>query len=149
MTLHYGTPFSAGGLWPHPSIDTAETIELEALSRCFGNPFGQGVLWRVEAVRYSGCTLDQFGGENYYVTDSRLELFAFPVTRWTPCGATIVGVAGRNKWCDLRPSAKQWASRTPRDALEQLVERRRRQIYILERQTARARSELDLTCPPA
>ena len=149
MTLHYGTPFSAGGLWPHPSIDTAETMVRQRWADQLHDRAVPDLLFRVEAVRYSGCTLDQFGGENYYVTDSRLELFAFPVTRWTPCGATIVGVAGRNKWCDLRPGAKQWASRTPRDALEQLVERRRRQIYILERQMARARSELDLTCPPA
>jgi len=41
----------------------------------------------------------------------------------------------------LRAGAKQWASRSVREAIEQLQERRRRQIWVLERKLSRARDD--------
>lgn len=97
-------------------------------------------LWRIEAVRYSGCQIDQFGGENYYVTEPRLELFAQYVKKWTPTGARLC--CGRH--VDLRDGAKQYASRTVDEALAQFKRRRDAQIWILERQLSRAMAERDL-----
>ena len=98
-----------------------------------------GWLIRAEAVRYSGCSLTEYDGEEYYVTDPAVELFAFPVKRYTPCGATLRDIwsGARERFVDLRPG-KQWASRTAREAVQQLVDRRKRQQWILNKQLRRA-----------
>lgn len=102
-----------------------------------------GWLIRAEAVRYSGCSITEWGGEDYYVTDPAVELFAFPVRRYTPCGATLLNIwsGARERFVNLQDPRKQWASRTAREAIEQLVERRKRQRWILERQLQRAADE--------
>lgn len=107
---------------------------------------GTGVLYRVEAVRYSGCTLTAWDSEEYYTTSPRLEVFGFAVERWTPHGATLRSEwAGcRKKWVDLRDGANQFASRNLADAVQQFAERRRRQIWVLSRQLSRAEEELVL-----
>lgn len=144
MTLHYGSPFSAPGIAFSmlPFLPEAERTEREKWTRWCGGETPD-LVWRIEAVSYSACSIDQFGGENYYSTDPRLELFGIPVVRWTEHGATV-NHAGRT-WTDLREGNKQWASLTPADALKEFAERRRRQIYILERKLRRARLELGLT----
>jgi hypothetical protein len=75
-----------------------------------------------------------------------LEVHAYPVLRETPCGATLLNIwsGARPKWVDLREGAKQWASRSVREAVEQFAERRRRQVWILNRQVLRAEYERDL-----
>lgn len=144
MGLAYGAPFAAPGVWLYSSLDTieaAETNERKSWARRFLNHPVPDLLWRVEAVRYAGCSLDVNGCENYYTTDSRLELFGIAVKKWTEHGARI---EHGNRWVDLRDGAKQWASRTPLAALAQFETRRKAQIYILERQLSRARVELAL-----
>lgn len=155
MGLSYGQAFESpetcfrSGLLTLPDAETA----VRANWALRGVPDAE-LVWRVEAVRYSACSLDVNGCENYYTTAPRLELFGFRVLRWTQHGATLDRTVsqsgiGRNKWVDLRPGAKQWASRTPSDALSQFANRRRRQLYILERQMRRARDELNLAvCEP-
>lgn len=105
-----------------------------------------GWLFRVEAVRYSTATLTVWGGEEYGTTAPALELFAFPVKRWTPCGATLRDIwsGARERFVDLRPDAKQWASRTPEEAVRQLLARRRRQDWVLSRKLDRCRDEMRL-----
>jgi hypothetical protein len=103
-------------------------------------------LFRVEAVSYS-YTVDA-DREEYGSTDPRLEAFALEVLRFTEHGATLREMSGaRNRWVNLRPGAKQYASRTVAEAVEQFASRRRAQIYILRRQLARAERELALTQP--
>lgn len=128
MGLAYGTPIPV--TVDGPQVAGAATI---AESR---TPGGSEYLWRVEAVSYS--VSDGWGG--YSSTGPRLELFLRYVTKWTPCGARIEG----GRWVDLREGRKQWASRTPEEALVQFRARRLAQIHILERQLARARLELEL-----
>lgn len=103
-----------------------------------------GWLIRAEANRYSSCVLDVNGREDYYVSDPRIELFAFPVLRFTPCGATLKDIwsSAKQRWVDLRPGAKQWASRTGTEAIEQLRERRRRQVWVISRQQRRAEDDM-------
>lgn len=105
----------------------------------------EGWLFRVDTVRYAYC-LDP-DGDVWGSTDPTLEVQAYPVLRWTPCGATVKDIWGGkgDKWVDLRPNAKQWASRSVREAIEQLQERRRRQIWVLERKLSRARDDHYLT----
>ena len=100
-----------------------------------------GMLWRVEAVRYSGCELTEWGGEDYYTTAPRLEIFGEEVGKWTPCGARL---RHSGRWVDLRDGAKQYASRTVAEAVAQFARRREGQIYILRRQLRRAEEELSL-----
>lgn len=135
--MHYGTVIKRG------AILEAETAARERHSHYY-EPVGW--LYRVEANRYSGCSLDVNDCENYYVTSPRLEAFAFPVERWTPCGATLKGIwsGARLRWVDLRPGAKQWASRTVEEAIRQLGERRRRQLWVLGKQVRRAEEEKHL-----
>lgn len=99
-------------------------------------------VFRVEAVSYAQS--DEYGD---FVRSSapKLEVTAFDVRKWTECGATLnVYSGGRPKWVDLRTGHKQWASRTIEEAVRQFGERRRRQIYVLQRQLARAQYEHDL-----
>lgn len=130
--MAYGTPIPRTRFGPQ--LDVAES---QARNRWVD---GFEYLWRVEGVRYSGCEIDQFGLENYYLTDPRLELFAVSVKKWTPTGARLW--TGRH--VDLRDGAKQFASRTVAEALAQFERRRRAQIWILERQLLRAKTELRL-----
>jgi hypothetical protein len=121
----------------------------------YGTPLKQAREWqwegdhlfRVEAVSYAAIQpyADPVSGEGaWYTTDPRLEVTGYEVRNWTEHGATLETFS-RRKWVDLRPHAKQWASRTIEEAVEQFRLRRKRQIYILERQLARARYEMDLT----
>lgn len=135
MGRHYGTPIPR--TIDGPQLAAAES---EARRRTVS---GFEYLWRVEGVRYAGCQLDQFGGENYYLTDPRLELFALSVKKWTPTGARLWD--GRH--VDLRDSAKQYASRTVAEALQQFKRRREAQIWVLQRQLRRAETELRLCGP--
>lgn len=145
MGRAYGTPVPQ--TIDGPQIRAAERTALDSLDRSYrGCP--PDVLWRIEAVSYSGCSLDQFGGEHYYSTDPRLELFALPVHKWTPHGATLEEWSGaRRRWVRLDEGGKEYASRTPEQALRQFAARRRAQIHILQAQLARARRELALTGP--
>lgn len=139
MTRHYGTPVH---------LEDLEAASVQAQQRLAGDGDEVGVLFRVEAVRYSGCALTEWGGEDYYVTDPKLETHAYWVHKWTEHGATLREMNGaRRRWVDLRPGAKQWASRDLGEAVRQFAERRRRQIYVLNRQLDRAKAELALTEP--
>lgn len=137
MTLAYGTRITA-------DLEAAEQAAIAKHSHYYTEAVGW--VFRAEAVRYAAIQpyADPVTGDGeWYTTAPRVELFAFPVVRWTPCGATIKNIWGRrySTFVDLRPGRKQYASRTAREAVEQLVERRRRQLYILNRQIARAKEE--------
>lgn len=104
------------------------------------------LLWRVVAQSYS-YTIDA-DTDTYGSSDPQLELHPVDVLKWTPCGATINWPGnGRRKfrWVDLREDAKQFASRTPAEALDQFAAKCRRRIYVLQRKLARAEQELALT----
>lgn len=102
-----------------------------------------GFLYRVEAVSYSVCVDPD--REEYSSTSPALEVNAYSVRNWTAHGATLDIYSGaRPKWVDLRPGAKQWASRTAREAVQQFLNRRNRQIWILDRQRQRAKFEAGL-----
>lgn len=108
----------------------------------FGSvPEGADVLWRCEARCYS-YTIDADRDE-YGVTDPRLEMTWWIVKRWTPCGARLE--CGKYVNLDKSISRREWASRTPAEALESFRARRKRQIGILENQVHRAKAELALT----
>lgn len=134
--MHYGTPLG----------DTAEAAARER----HHYPEAVGWLYRVVANRYAAVHHDGYsesGHGEWYTTGPTLEVFAFPVLRWTPKGATIKDIWGRRsltRWVNLEPGSKQYASRTATEAVEQLAERRRRQLYILAKQTRRAQEELAL-----
>lgn len=150
MVRAYGTPVRLHDL------EGTQAEAVKRLKHCFAPnvepPCGWHTpphLFRVEAVRYAGCSLTEWGGEDYYVTDPKLEVHAYEVHKWTEHGATLVQFSGaRRQWVDLRSPGKQWASRSVVIAVEQFALRRERQIYILERQLARARQELHLTQTP-
>ena len=98
-------------------------------------------LFRIEAVSYAQS--DEYGD---FVRSSTpaLEVSAYPVAKWTECGATLkIWSGARPKWVDLRPG-KQWASRTIEEAVRQFEQRRARQIWILQRQLASAEYERKL-----
>lgn len=124
---------------------TIEDAERHALD-CAYCPQGAspcGFLYRVEAVSYSYIIDADY--EEYGSTAPALELQAYRVRNWTTYGATLSIYSGaRPKWVDLRPGAKQWASRSAREAVEQFAARRKRQLYVLEGQMLRARYELQL-----
>lgn len=134
MRLAYGT-----ALRDHATIEDAEEAAIARHSYYYTDVAGW--LIRADVVRYS-YTVDA-DREHYGVTDGQIELWAFPVERWTPCGATMKDIWSGSglRWVDLRPGAKQWASRTAIEAVAQLDERRRRLIYILERKLDRARDD--------
>lgn len=145
MGRAYGTPIPQ--TIDGPQIPVAERSAEDALHGWYAGPPPE-VLWRVEAVSYS-YTVDA-DREEYGSTDPRLEIFPLEVLRFTEHGATLREMSGaRNRWVDLRPNAKQYASRTVAEAVEQFASRRRAQIYILQRQLARAERELALTQPQA
>ena len=124
-------------------LGSAERHAVDSAHYREGEP-GVKFLFRVEAVSYSYIINADF--EEYGSTAPVLELTAYRVQKWTPHGATLADTysGARPKWVDLRPGAKEWASRTAREAVEQFAARRRRQLYILDRQASRARRELQL-----
>lgn len=135
--MAYGTK-----LLDHSSIEAAQSAAYER-SRQYMPVSAVGVLYRVSAVSYA--VSDGWG--DYISSGPGLELDVYPVAHWTPCGARLhyaerAGADG--KWVDLRPRAKQWASRTAREALEQFLARRKGQLHILGRQLRRAQEEHDL-----
>lgn len=137
MGRAYGTPIAQ-------TVDGLQcaAAEWQALAHTIPGDY----LFRVEAVSYSQ-TIDA-DREEYGSTDPRLEIFPLEVLRWTEHGATLREMSGaRNRWVDLRTDAKQYASRTVAEAVEQFSKRRRAQIYILQRQLRRAERELALTQP--
>lgn len=140
MGMAYGAPIRSRDDLAEAVIELAQRITDERAA---------GVLYRVEAVSYAAIQhyADPISGEGeWYSTGPRLELFAFPVQRWTEHGATLFRYSGaRPKWVDLRDGAKQWASRTGVEAVAQFADRRKRQIYIIGKQMQRATRELDLT----
>lgn len=103
-----------------------------------------GWLLRAQLRRYS-YTIDA-DREEYGTTAPQLELYAFPVVRWTPCGATIRDIWSRGgtstRFCDLRDGRKQYASRTAQEAVRQLVGRRRRMIWVLSKKVERAQEDI-------
>lgn len=137
MGRAFGTPIPA--TIDGPQLRAAEGQAYERLGQHYpgGAP---DVLWRVEAVSYA--VGDEYGG--WTSTGPRLELFVLPVRKWTPCGARLE----EGRWVDLQPDRKQYASRTPDEALQQFINRRKAQIRILEKQLARAKRELRLAEPP-
>lgn len=135
MGRAYGTPIAQTTDGP-----ACESAEAQCLIRTIPGDY----LFRVEAVSYSQ-TIDA-DREIYGSTDPRLEVFPLQVLRFTEHGATLYETSGcRNRWVDLRPGAKQYASRTVKEAVEQFATRRQNQIHILQRQIARAEAELALT----
>ncbi|HET8729513.1 MAG TPA: hypothetical protein VFM34_00170 [Moraxellaceae bacterium] len=132
MSLHYGTK-----LTQHPSLEAAAEAAIARHSHYHTDVAGW--LLRAEAVSYA--VSDEYG--DYVSSRPGIELFAFPVVRWTPCGATILPIWGHRtrSWVRLDNPGNQWASRTAREAIRQLMLRRKRQQYILQRQLARAKEE--------
>ncbi len=125
---------------------TIEEAEAKTRAQPYFHFDDDTLLWRVTAQSYS-YTIDA-DTERYGSTDPQLELHPVRVLKWTPCGATIDWPgAGRraHKWVDLREDQKQFASRTPAEALEQFSAQCRRRIYVLQRKLARAEQELALT----
>lgn len=139
MARAYGTPIAQ--TIDGPACNAAES---QALRHTIPGDY----LFRVEAVTYSTCHLSENDAEVYGSIDPRLEVFALEVLRFTEHGATLRETTGaRHRWVDLRDGAKQYASRTVAEAVEQFATRRRSQIWILQRQLARAERELALTKP--
>lgn len=124
---------------------TIEAAESHALDSAY-YPSGDtapGFVYRVEAVSYSVCVDPD--REEYSSTSPVLEVNVYSVRNWTAHGATLDIYSGaRPKWVDLRPGAKQWASRTAREAVHQFLNRRNRQIWVLDRQLQRAKFEAGL-----
>lgn len=135
MGLHFGTP-----LRDFADAAAAQEAAIAKHSRFYTDL--PGWLIRVEACRYAYVVNAEY--DEWGTTDPRLELFAFPVKRFTEHGATLKNIwaGAKERWVDLRPGAKQWASRTAADAIEQFADRRRRQLWILGKQIERARNEL-------
>lgn len=131
----------------YATLDAAAEAAIERHSHYHTD--APGWLLRAEPVRYAAIApyANPVSGEGeWYTTDAQIELFAFPVLRWTPYGATLreIWSGARHKWVDLRPGAKQWASRTAAEAVQQLADRRERQIWVLKHKLARAEAEIGL-----
>jgi len=94
-------------------------------------PEGVEVLWRCEAKTYS-YVIDP-DTDTYGSTDPVLEMRWYEVKRWTRTGARLC-----NGKLVFLPGGgvtnRQWASRTPAEALASFKERRKRQVRILKRQ---------------
>jgi len=142
MTMAYGTKVRG-------SQDFAKA-EAEARAR-HEHYYTEAAGWcyRAEPVRYAAIHpyADPVSGEGeWYTTDPVIELFAFPVVRWTPCGATIKDIHGgsETRFADLRPGAKAYASRTAQEAVLALRRRRNSQVYVLAKKLVRAKREIAL-----
>lgn len=136
MGFAYGTPISR-----YTSLEEAGAAAITKHSHYYTDV--PGWLLRAEAVSYSYVV--DADREEYSSTAPAIELWAFPVECFTPLGATLQNIwsGARKRWVDLRPG-KQWASRTAEEAVQQLADRRKRQLYILARQTRRAEFEVEL-----
>jgi hypothetical protein len=137
VSFSYGTKIR-----DHPTLEDAGEAAIARHSHYYTDVAGW--LLRADVVRYSytvDADLDLYG-----VTSGQIELWAFPVLRWTQHGATLKDIwsGARQRWVDLRPNAKQWASRTAVDAVAELAERRRRQQYVLSTKLDRTQKDLQL-----
>lgn len=101
-----------------------------------------GYLYRFDAVSYAYCIdpdWDYWGS-----TPSQLELTLYPVKRWTNTGATLFMWSGaRRKHVNFSHN-KQFACRTPQQALESYRARKTRQIAILKARLRNAERDLSL-----
>lgn len=116
----------------------------------YGQPGeNQDVLWRCEARRYS-VVIDP-DVDLYGVSDPRLELHYYDVIRRTPKGAYIHGPSSltwnqsSSEYLVILSRNKAYARNTVDEAVRDFVERRKRQIRILEGQLQLAQEELALT----
>lgn len=116
-----------------------------------------GFLYRVYDQQYSTCSFPSHGGEEYGVTNPVLEIEAKPIKKWTKCGATLHervrlryqgNESKRHKFVNL-DADKQYASRTPMEALDQYRRRKLRQQNILEGQLAHVARCIELTYAPS
>lgn len=137
MSMHYGVSLHH---YTDLSVAEAEADARDKHARYYTDAVG----WLYRCVANSYATADEWG--DWRSTGPRLELFAFPVVRWTPKGAWIKDIHGRRPLNVLvglsNPHHKQYASRTALEAVDQLRERRRRQVWVLGRQLARAQEEM-------
>lgn len=141
MGLAYGTALKRDG-----GFEGAEQKARDRHAHYYTD--APGWLYRAEAVSYAAISpwADEITGDGeWYSTDPSVEIFAYPVLRYTPCGATIRNIwRDGTKWVNLEPGAKQFASRTAKEAVEALRQRRKAQVYILGKQMRRAQREIDL-----
>ena len=143
MTMAYGVPIRGPD----------DFAEAERKARARHDHYyadAPGWCYRAESVSYAAIQpyADPVSGDGeWYTTDPVIEIFAYPVVRWTPCGATIRDIWGRNtetRFTDLRPNAKTFASRTARDAISALMRRRESQVYVLNKIMGRAKRDITL-----
>lgn len=139
MSMHYGTK-----LEHYSDLNTAEDAAIARHADFYVDAVGW--LFRVVGNQYSAIQpyADPVSGDGaWYTTPSTLELFAFPVVRWTPCGATIWDIHGKGgkRSVHLSCAVKHYASRTAREAIKEFYERRVGQLYILAKQVRRAERE--------
>lgn len=104
-------------------------------------PDGIAVLWRCEAKTYS-YVIDA-DSDRYGSTSPVLEMHWYEVKHWTRTGARLAN--GRLVFLNKQVTNREWASRTPAEALASFKARRERQIRILSRQLEYAKLELALT----
>ena len=107
----------------------------------FGPRADEDVLYRVEAIRYSYVIDPDM--ELYGTTKPELQVYWYPVTKRTPCGAWIEG-----RFVNLQAN-KRFACNTIEEAVESFVARRQRQIRILKKKLQYAEDDLNLTRPSA
>lgn len=107
-------------------------------------PEGVDVLWRAEARRYSYIV--DADSEIYGVTEPEIELYWYEVKHWTKGGnARLYTGGGKLVYLGKHSGTqRQWASRTPQEAIQSLIARRQRQIKILKGQLLYAETELAL-----
>ena len=98
-------------------------------------------LWRCEARSYSYVIDPET--ERYGSTSPVLEIHWHRVKHWTRTGARLAN--GRLVFLNKQVTNREWASRTPAEALASFKARRERQIRILSRQLEYAKLELALT----
>lgn len=98
------------------------------------------VLWRCEARSYS-YVIDA-DTDTYGSTAPVLEMHWHPVKRWTRTGARLEN--GKLVFLQKGVTNRQWASRTPAEALVSFTERRKRQVRILKRQLEYAQYQVQI-----
>src|SRR5688572_25089685 len=101
-----------------------------------------GKLYRYEDQVYSTVSISVSGYETYGTTPVQLNLLEFDIVKETPKGYWI-SYAFANKWVP-RPPHGRFAQPTKRMALERCLQRKRRQLQILETRVARVRNVLSL-----
>jgi len=94
-----------------------------------------GFLYRFDYKRYS-YIVDAEREE--YSSYAVLELYAYPVKKWTPHGATLHCYSGtRHKFVNLE-ATKRFAWKTVDEALESFIARKKKEISIYESRIAEA-----------